>query len=217
MYKCSKCGQTMSFPLDRCPGCGVLLSGVKCQACNYVGGKSEFINNGHRCPKCGSSVTISSNISMGSDTPASAPPVKVKWTLGLALATAGIMLLGVACIFTFVFWNEILKGRYELYMWIGLLVLGIAAFAIGITREVKKSLQAKTEVKKGRNISLWAQDEATAKQLGSDRYFLIGALMADSSSAAKTFLEALDKGGSLSYTASPNSSRGGFDVEINLT
>jgi hypothetical protein len=54
MYRCSNCGATMSQPLDRCPKCGVLLSGVKCEACGYIGGKTEFINNNHRCPKCNS-------------------------------------------------------------------------------------------------------------------------------------------------------------------
>lgn len=54
MYRCSNCGATMSRPLDRCPQCGVLLSGVKCEACGYIGGKTEFINNNHRCPKCNS-------------------------------------------------------------------------------------------------------------------------------------------------------------------
>jgi len=58
-YKCSNCGATMSVPLDRCPKCGVLLSGVKCQACQYVGSKTEFINNNNLCPKCGSILQIS--------------------------------------------------------------------------------------------------------------------------------------------------------------
>jgi hypothetical protein len=35
----------------------VLLAGVKCQSCKYVGGKTEFINNNNRCPKCGSHVS----------------------------------------------------------------------------------------------------------------------------------------------------------------
>lgn len=56
MYKCSNCGATMSQPLDQCPSCHVLLSGVKCQSCQYIGGKTEFINNNNRCPKCGSHV-----------------------------------------------------------------------------------------------------------------------------------------------------------------
>ena len=54
MYRCSNCGATMSQPLDRCPNCRVLLSGVKCEACGYIGGKTEFISNNHRCPKCNS-------------------------------------------------------------------------------------------------------------------------------------------------------------------
>lgn len=58
MYQCSNCGQPMAYPQDRCPGCGVLLSGVRCQSCRYVGGKQEFISNGHKCPKCDSVVHI---------------------------------------------------------------------------------------------------------------------------------------------------------------
>ena len=58
MYRCSHCGGTMSVPLDRCPSCGVLLSGVKCENCGYIGGKSEFINNNHHCPKCNSAVHV---------------------------------------------------------------------------------------------------------------------------------------------------------------
>ena len=48
----------MAQPLDRCPNCRVLLSGVECASCGYIGGKSEFINNNHRCPKCQSYVRI---------------------------------------------------------------------------------------------------------------------------------------------------------------
>lgn len=58
MYSCSNCGATMGRPLDRCPKCGVLLSGVRCQACAYVGSKTEFIQNNHRCPKCHSIVRV---------------------------------------------------------------------------------------------------------------------------------------------------------------
>ena len=58
MYQCSNCGHTMSTPKDVCPSCKVILSGVKCQACQYVGGKQVFIDNNHRCPKCGSVVDI---------------------------------------------------------------------------------------------------------------------------------------------------------------
>ena len=59
MYQCTNCNSTMSTPKDRCPSCGVLLSGVKCQGCDYVGGKQEFIDNNHLCPKCGSAVEVS--------------------------------------------------------------------------------------------------------------------------------------------------------------
>ena len=54
MYRCSNCSATMRQPQDRCPNCQALLSGVKCKTCNYVGGKSEFINNNHLCPNCNS-------------------------------------------------------------------------------------------------------------------------------------------------------------------
>lgn len=56
MYKCSNCGHIMSYPHGKCPSCGALLSGVKCQNCGYTASKSVFINNNHRCPKCGSLV-----------------------------------------------------------------------------------------------------------------------------------------------------------------
>jgi hypothetical protein len=58
MYKCTKCGGTMITPLDRCPHCGVLLSGVRCDNCKYIGSKTEYILNNHRCPKCGKNVYI---------------------------------------------------------------------------------------------------------------------------------------------------------------
>jgi hypothetical protein len=80
-----------------------------------------------------------------------------------------------------------------------------------------QSAPAKSEVRKGTSITLWAQDEATAKQLATDQYFLLGALMGDSSSVTKNFQEALDKGGSLSYKISHNSTRGGFNVELTIT
>ena len=69
MYKCSKCGAAMSQPLDRCPKCGVLLSGIKCEACGYLGGKSEFIINNHRCPKCNSITYVPGRASPSTSTP----------------------------------------------------------------------------------------------------------------------------------------------------
>ena len=59
MYQCSNCRHIMSYPQDRCPACSVLLSGVRCQGCGYVGEKQKFISNNHRCPECGSVVKIS--------------------------------------------------------------------------------------------------------------------------------------------------------------
>jgi hypothetical protein len=52
VYRCSNCGATMSYPLDVCPKCHVLLSGIKCEACQYIGTKAEFVGNANRCPKC---------------------------------------------------------------------------------------------------------------------------------------------------------------------
>lgn len=69
MYKCSNCGATMSQPLDRCPSCRVLLSGVKCEACGYIGGKTEFINNNNRCPKCNTVAYIPSASHTSASTP----------------------------------------------------------------------------------------------------------------------------------------------------
>lgn len=56
MYFCSSCKYEMSAPLERCPGCGVVLTGVKCGACGYSDTKSVFVRNNDRCPKCGSAV-----------------------------------------------------------------------------------------------------------------------------------------------------------------
>jgi hypothetical protein len=58
MYKCSNCGETFPFPVDRCPRCRAILSGVHCENCNYTGGKTEFIENNNRCPKCNSVASI---------------------------------------------------------------------------------------------------------------------------------------------------------------
>jgi predicted amidophosphoribosyltransferase len=65
MYKCSQCGKIMNYPQDRCPGCGVLLSGVRCSGCGHTDTKTVFINNNHRCPKCGSVVRINQGSSGG--------------------------------------------------------------------------------------------------------------------------------------------------------
>ncbi len=71
MYQCSNCGATMSYPQDSCPSCRAILSGVRCQGCGHTDVKSAFINHGHRCPKCGSVVYISSSTSY-SNSPSSA-------------------------------------------------------------------------------------------------------------------------------------------------
>lgn len=85
MYQCSNCGATMSQPMDRCPKCGVLLSGIKCEACGYFGGKTEFIRNNHRCPQC-NSVTYVPGIASAS---ASAPFVPGKRLI--MFITAGVI------------------------------------------------------------------------------------------------------------------------------
>ena len=48
----------MAYPADVCPHCGVLLSGVRCQACGYTDSKAAFVANNHHCPKCGSVVHV---------------------------------------------------------------------------------------------------------------------------------------------------------------
>jgi len=50
----------MDYPQDKCPHCGSRLTGVRCNHCKYVGSKSEFIINGHRCPACGSKISLPS-------------------------------------------------------------------------------------------------------------------------------------------------------------
>ena len=68
----------------------------------------------------------------------------------------------------------------------------------------------------GPSIKLQAQDEGTARQLGTDPYYLMGALAQDGSPASRNFLAALDRGGSTSYTVSPLP-RGGYVVEITVS
>jgi uncharacterized protein (TIGR02145 family) len=65
MYKCSNCGGSMDYPMEKCPHCGILLSGVKCNNCNYIGSKNEFILNGNLCPKCGNRINVPSAGSPG--------------------------------------------------------------------------------------------------------------------------------------------------------
>ncbi len=61
MYKCLTCDNTMSRPHGKCPSCGVWLSGVRCEVCQYVGTKEAFIANNHQCPNCGSRAQIASS------------------------------------------------------------------------------------------------------------------------------------------------------------
>lgn len=54
MYKCERCGETMSFPGDTCPHCGAIFSRrITCKNCSYSSAKSEFVYNDNCCPKCG--------------------------------------------------------------------------------------------------------------------------------------------------------------------
>ena len=87
MYKCSNCGHTMSQPFDRCPNCKVPLSGVRCESCKYIGEKSEFINNNHRCPKCNSKVQIPSDSASASSGLPSWFKELLPWALLLGILT----------------------------------------------------------------------------------------------------------------------------------
>lgn len=97
MYRCSNCGNMMTQPLDRCPSCRVILSGVRCEACYYVGGKIEFVNNHHRCPKCNSMVTIPG-------APRSTFPNRPgqPYTPGMGLAVTGLVLTLLNAVFSFI-------------------------------------------------------------------------------------------------------------------
>jgi hypothetical protein len=59
-------------------------------------------------------------------------------------------------------------------------------------------------------------DERTAQQIQTDPYYLVGALVGDSSDASKRILEAIDQGTPLSFEVSPNLAKGGYDIEILL-
>ena len=135
MYRCSNCGATMRIPLDRCPSCGALISGVKCGSCGYVGGKTEFITNGNRCPRCNTFVSISPG-------PATrAPRQKVVWTLELAVATAGVIALMAACVILPITLTTLPNlDTQGLYIGLGLLVGGGILAVWGIGRSVNKKV-----------------------------------------------------------------------------
>jgi uncharacterized protein (TIGR02145 family) len=82
MYKCSNCGRLMDYPMEKCPHCGILLSGVRCDKCNYTGSKNEFLSNGNRCPKCGNKVNVPS---------AGSPMIYLGVAVGLILAAVIII------------------------------------------------------------------------------------------------------------------------------
>lgn len=54
VYTCGHCGKAISKSTRTCPHCRVSLSGIKCQACSYVGDESDFADD--RCPRCGTQV-----------------------------------------------------------------------------------------------------------------------------------------------------------------
>jgi HEAT repeat protein len=64
-------------------------------------------------------------------------------------------------------------------------------------------------------LTLWAQDDATANKLATDRFYLFGVLKADPSPETEAFLEAMDSG-ALSHAITPNPAKGGFDVELTV-
>ena len=59
VYTCGRCGGSVTRSTRKCPHCGVLLSGIRCRGCGFVGGEGDFPN--HRCPKCGKAVSIGSS------------------------------------------------------------------------------------------------------------------------------------------------------------
>jgi hypothetical protein len=81
---------------------------------------------------------------------------------------------------------------------------------------LEQSAPIKSAAKQAVSITLWARDEATGKSLVTDKYYLMGLLMADNSSASKNFLDALGKGGSLSHKVFSNSTKGGYNVELTM-
>ncbi len=50
-YRCNNCNTSVSRDASKCPGCGLLLVGIKCEGCKFSGGRDDF--QGDRCPKCG--------------------------------------------------------------------------------------------------------------------------------------------------------------------
>jgi hypothetical protein len=70
----------------------------------------------------------------------------------------------------------------------------------------------------GITITLWSRTEESAKELATDKFFLMGILSRNTSdNNVKSFLDALGKGGSLSHNISNNSTKGGFNVELTIT
>lgn len=65
-------------------------------------------------------------------------------------------------------------------------------------------------------LTLWAANEQAARQLMDDQYFLLGGLMANPSEAGARFLDALGQGGTISGQATPNLTRGGYDVRLTV-
>lgn len=132
MYKCSRCGAIMGQPLDRCPSCNALLSGVKCESCGYIGGKSEFIKNNHRCPKCQSIAHIPSMPRPSTPSKPSKPYVPGLFVAIVSLVLTFIfpILAGLLCIYVAL---KAEKKAAKVLGWVGLalnvLILIVVAIA----------------------------------------------------------------------------------------
>lgn len=53
-FRCGNCGKSVFDFTAQCPHCMVLLKGIQCKNCNFIGQKTDFVNK--KCPKCGVSV-----------------------------------------------------------------------------------------------------------------------------------------------------------------
>ncbi len=66
----------------------------------------------------------------------------------------------------------------------------------------------------GESVMLRVKNEETARNLCNDQYFLLGALMGDSSSDAQRFLAALQRGGTYRYEVRRDSASGECEVKL---
>lgn len=58
LYQCNRCGAKFQNLTTKhaCPRCG--LSTIRCSTCGWISSTEDYINNGEKCPKCGSSVNV---------------------------------------------------------------------------------------------------------------------------------------------------------------